>query len=1040
MLRAQGIDHDLDGYSWPVDCNDFDRSIHPGSIESCNGFDDDCNGLIDDSDSCHTMCDLPGRIGIGTTVNASSQEGVDSPSMAWTGAEFGIVWVDQNDSQVYFARATATGVLVSEAIPLSSAPLGAGVPEIFWTGQEFAVTWTDYSSNGIHVAFTRIDPAGNVTGPPTLTSLVDFGELSVAFNGNEFAIVRSSGGSLWFSRLSYDGTPAGDETQILSDGAQRYSPRLVWSGNGYGVVSALAQGSLPAIELLVLSEDGALIQPPKIIQDSASDATQYPAITWTGSEYGIAWQGRLNATGTGVLFRRVMPDGSPLGEVALVSTEAQYAYPTQVTWNGSMYAITSVQSRNVDEAYASWLDHDGNAIAGDTHISDMRFGSRSPVIVWTGHEFAVTEIDQTIDSGNRVSLIRIGCSCPDDDHDGVTACSDCNDHDASMYPGKPEQCDLIDNDCDGVVDNLGQDAQECTVGFGECQVTGHRSCSATGEEVCDVQPLSPTAEVCDGLDNNCDGQTDEGLIMPIECDSGVVASECIDGGWTGCPVVAACDCTVGAGQEYPTLCEAAAHNCLTMCLAPGLYSTAGECTLPHRITLQSIEGPDSTAYVGDLQIQQVTINGLTIYGNVGGHSVNLFANRIYGAVSADGLIEGMAVTKNTIYGSVTVSVDVSVVGNTIVNGGVHASGDSGVDVFDNQISGGDVGIDSSASPIRIRGNTISGVNIGIRARPLSRGLHLDVSGNTIDDVGTGIALSASYIANRLQVAKNTIEHARDLGIQYSADGYSPTVQIVGNLVSMVSSEGNSIGIDVAGSGRISGNTVVGARNGVIVEDGFDSPYVTTTIDLESNLVAFNTSVAVANRESYNSVFTRRNDVYGSTENWGGSLPPFALGANISMNPMFHAGGSPEGSLDPGSPCVDRGVDSGGATDLSGGPRRLDGDMDGQATQDIGAYEVAPEVLDLNVQLTPVRLTWPPNPYATSGFDVYREQASNLTPSGTEGMEQRACSLLATELNIEGEEPPINDGYVYLVAPRGSARGSLGSDSVGQERHIADLCP
>jgi hypothetical protein len=48
-----------------TDCNDASASAHPGAAETCNGFDDNCNGLVDDSasgadvdgDSIHDVCD-----------------------------------------------------------------------------------------------------------------------------------------------------------------------------------------------------------------------------------------------------------------------------------------------------------------------------------------------------------------------------------------------------------------------------------------------------------------------------------------------------------------------------------------------------------------------------------------------------------------------------------------------------------------------------------------------------------------------------------------------------------------------------------------------------------------------------------------------------------------------------------------------------------------------------------------------------------------------------------------------------------------------
>jgi formylglycine-generating enzyme required for sulfatase activity len=49
-------DADGDGYGVGCqngpDCNDRDRAIHPGQAEVCNGRDDDCNALVDDSPEC----------------------------------------------------------------------------------------------------------------------------------------------------------------------------------------------------------------------------------------------------------------------------------------------------------------------------------------------------------------------------------------------------------------------------------------------------------------------------------------------------------------------------------------------------------------------------------------------------------------------------------------------------------------------------------------------------------------------------------------------------------------------------------------------------------------------------------------------------------------------------------------------------------------------------------------------------------------------------------------------------------------------------
>ncbi|MEM9069118.1 MAG: MopE-related protein [Myxococcota bacterium] len=105
----------------------------------------------------------------------------------------------------------------------------------------------------------------------------------------------------------------------------------------------------------------------------------------------------------------------------------------------------------------------------------------------------------------------------DQDGDGVSSCSgDCDDGDAAVFPGAPESCDGVDRNCDGALESdcaceLGAE-RACGASPGICGI-GRQRCVAGRWSVCEGGTPNHD-EVCDGLDDDCDGVVDEAAMCP----------------------------------------------------------------------------------------------------------------------------------------------------------------------------------------------------------------------------------------------------------------------------------------------------------------------------------------------------------------------------------------------------------------------------------------------------------------------------------------------------------------------------------------------
>ncbi len=201
-----------------------------------------------------------------------------------------------------------------------------------------------------------------------------------------------------------------------------------------------------------------------------------------------------------------------------------------------------IESPSGDLGLELWRGDTGGRYSGEAIVCAPNFDGDGDL--YTVFEGDCDDEDPARNPGEREVCNGVDDDCNgvvddgfDRDGDGWTSCGgDCNDRDLVVYPGAPEICDGIDNDCDpetpdGADEDWfgdpcdGDDTDLCDEGVFDC-VFGEMFCTdETGDDV----------EVCDGIDNDCNGEIDDGdgSVWHLDRDGDGFGAE---GGeeWSGC--------------------------------------------------------------------------------------------------------------------------------------------------------------------------------------------------------------------------------------------------------------------------------------------------------------------------------------------------------------------------------------------------------------------------------------------------------------------------------------------------------------------------
>lgn len=316
----------------------------------------------------------------------------NAPAVAWNGSNFLVVW--ESNSDIRAARVSSGGaVLDPSGFDVATAAGGQIEPSVASDGSNFLVVWGDFRTSlttgtASDVYGARITGAGTVLEPNGIPISAGYGHQtspSVAFNGLRFLVAwddaRSGTFDVYASRVNKSGIVVdGTGIAVSTATGDQQDPAVASDGSTFLV--AWSSGGSPNQDIYAarVSNTGVVADPTGIAVSTAAPQDLYPAATWDGTNFVIAWEAsqvvraaRVTTLGA-VLDAGGFPVGGPSGLAPAVTSNGSSSF---LAWH------TNAPATSGRDVYAARVSSGGGVVdSPPILVSITANNQRAPALAW----------------------------------------------------------------------------------------------------------------------------------------------------------------------------------------------------------------------------------------------------------------------------------------------------------------------------------------------------------------------------------------------------------------------------------------------------------------------------------------------------------------------------------------------------------------------------------------------------------------------------------------------------------------------------------